>query len=133
MLPAPEEINPVPATDADPWTAMQDHCAVALSVSRDLLARLESGAEATELVPLLQKEQHAVEGVRSGIAQFGDRLPADGAAKRDEVASHLTELLRLDGLSRDLLARRGVRLRGPRFSGRTVRGTRPHGTQQKGA
>lgn len=98
MLPAPEEINPVPATDADPWTAMQDHCAVALSVSRDLLARLESGA-----------------------------------AKRDEVASHLTELLRLDGLSRDLLARRGVRLRGPRFSGRTVRGTRPHGTQQKGA
>jgi hypothetical protein len=98
----------------NPWPTLENHCAAALAVSRDLLSRLEAGADAAELVPLLRKEQVAVEGVHSQIALFGGRLPADGADRRDAVAENLMELMRLDGLSRDLLSKRGVRLRSPR-------------------
>ncbi len=105
------------ALTADPWSTMEDHCATALSMSRDLLRRLEAGAEATELVPLLHKEHDAVTGVQEQIALFGGRLPADGASRRDCVAGQLAELIRLDGLSHDLLSRRGVRLRAPRRGG----------------
>lgn len=98
----------------DPWSALEDHCSMALSMSRDLLAQLEAGAEATDLVPLLEKEYDAVSGVQEQIALFGGQLPAGGAARRDCVADQLTELMRLDSLSHGLLSRRGVRLRGPR-------------------
>lgn len=98
---------------ADAWTNLEDHCAEALSVSRELLTRIEAGAEATELLPLLEQERDAVASVRAEITHFAGKLPADGAPRRDEIAAQLAELVHLDRLSRDLLSRRGVRLRTP--------------------
>ncbi|HJP29997.1 MAG TPA: hypothetical protein QGF95_05525 [Candidatus Latescibacteria bacterium] len=103
--------TPLPAPLTDSWSVLEDHCATALSTSRDLLTRLEAGAAADDIVPLLQREYEAVAGVREQIARFGGRLPANSAERRDEVAGHLAELMRLDEISRDLMSRRGVRLR----------------------
>ncbi len=80
-------------------------------MSRELLTRIESGAEAADLLPLLQQERDAVTGVQQEVARFSGQLPAAGAPKREEIAAQLAELMQLDGLSRDLLSRRGVRLR----------------------
>jgi hypothetical protein len=105
--------TPPAALIADAWTNLEDHCAGALSVSRELLRRIESGAEATDLLPLLQQERDAEASARAGIAHFEGKLPADGAPRRNEIAAQLAELVQLYRLSRDLLSRRGVRLRTP--------------------
>ena len=104
-------VTPRMAPGTDAWTRLQEHCTEALSVSRKLLTRIESGAEAADLLPLLQQERDAVTGVQEEVARFSGQLPATGAPRRDEIAAQLAELMQLDGLSRDLLSRRGVRLR----------------------
>ena len=103
--------SPPPAPVTEAWTNLEEHCAEALSVSREVLTRLEAGAQATDLLPLLQQECDAMTSVGADIALFAGRLPANGAPRRDEIAAKLAELVQVDKLSRDLLSRRGVQLR----------------------
>lgn len=111
-----QTLTAAPSADrlADSWTELEGHCLTALSVSRTVLQQLEAGAEASDLVPLLQQEHEAVALVQAEIARFGGQLPAIGASRRDEIAAHLTELAQTDEQSRTLLSQRGVRLRAPR-------------------
>jgi hypothetical protein len=102
------------------WTDLEERCDTALSLSRDLLARLEDGTDAVDLVPLLTREQEALEDLLTGIGQVRDAGPGDAAtaadrdAIRQSVATNLRELLQTDDRSRQILSRRGVRLRAPR-------------------
>ena len=109
------------ADAVDLWSPLEAGCAAALALSRALESRIEAGAGAAELVPLLEQERQAVEALRGQIADIGGRAGTatapsdDAAARRDGIAAQLQELLRVDTRSRELLSRRGVRLKPPRW------------------
>lgn len=96
------------------WTDLEQGCSTALDLSRDVSLRLESGASATDLVPLLQREHEAISDLRDGIAAIVGSPPAGSAGRRDDIVRQLSELMEIDGRNRELLSRRGVHLRGPR-------------------
>lgn len=110
-------MNPETLTDVDPWLAVEAGCAEALVASRQVLTGLETGATAAQLVPLLQRERDAVEGLRSGLLAV-PAVPGPGALmRRDGVLSQLSVLMETDARSRRLLSQRGVPLRARRRRG----------------
>jgi hypothetical protein len=101
------------------WQVLASGCTTAIRLSEAIGARLRQGATAGEFIPLLHRQSDAVGQLQTGIRDLlrQPRHPQDGR-RREELVRQLSLLLELEHGNHQLLARRGIRLRGLRPGGR---------------
>ena len=105
---------PFPPEAASTWDEVAALCENLRALSAQVGQSLQQGAGAGVLVPLLRKELALARSLQEGLARCGQQPTAQSGA-RSEMSAQLRDLLEREQANQNLLKRRGIRLRGPRF------------------
>ena len=98
------------------WDELVGTCESLRTLAQQVHQTLELGAGASVLVPLLRQELALARSLQEGIARCGQQPSSPDSRERSlGLSSALRTLLETEQTNQNLLKRRGIRLRGPRF------------------
>lgn len=114
--PLPPQAIVVPLEALSPWDELSGLCEILNGLAAQVSQSLAQGGGPAVLVPLLRKELELARVLQEGIARCGQQSSTPQSKVRSkDLSGQLGALLETEQANQNLLQRRGIRLRGPRF------------------